>query len=397
MIKRNIINLFLIGFLPWLSPAFAEGNEDYPIINSNAILSSEYLSSTFHRVDSIEIDNDYYRFIVESDIGQYEIHSLALLKKRVNEIKTISQAINVYQQENKEFSGELRSQLSISSDSAVDLITQPISSASSFVGQLADNLNATLEGKDAFVYQSKQRPSYEPKDPTTATHKRNIAFQLGLDIYTNNTRAQSFLNMVASARSSGKVSAGIGLSNAVRNVDEMDQNILFLMKKMTLAELNFHNTEWLTKIGIKPYLVKQFVAYPGLSPTNKTRIVVYLSKLGHVSGLDEFITLSLKAKTELQASLFERLSKALWKYNQDKETIRRLSNYNGELTVITTSDNIVFFDTADLFIWSELKQGQYEASARYAKESGYKNWQLVSLGELTALAKQEMSKLAFSL
>jgi len=397
MIRENIINLCLIGFLLLSSSAFAKGNEDYPVINSNAILSSEYLSSTYHRVDSIDVNNDYYHFIVESDIGRYTVHSLALLKKRVNEIKTISQAINVYQQENEEFSGELRSQLTISSDSAVDLITRPISSASNFAGQLADNLNATLAGEDAFIYQSDHRPSYEPRDPTTATHKRNIAFQLGLDIYTNNPRAQSFLNMVASARSSGKVSAGIGISNAVRNVDEMDQKIRFLMKKMTLAELNFHNTKWLTKTGIKPYLVKQFIAYPGLSPTNKTRIAAYLSKLGHVSGLDEFIKLSLKVRTELQASLFERLSKTLWKFNQDKETVSRLSNYNGHLNMITISGDIVFFDTADLFIWSELKQRQYEASAKYAKQSGFKNWQLVSLGELTSLAKQKMSALAFSL
>ena len=394
MMIKNVINLVFIGLLFFSSLVIAE---DYPVINSNAILSSEYLSSTYHRIDSIEINNEFYRFIVESDIGRYNIHSLALLKKRVNEIKTISRAINVYQQENEEFSGELRSQLSISSDSAVDLITRPLSSATNLAGQLAGNLNATLAGEDAFVYRTDGRPSYEPKDPTTATHKRNIAFQLGLDIYTNNSRAQSFLNTVATARSSGKVSAGVGLSNAIRDVDEMDLKVKFLMKKMTLAELNYHNTEWLTKTGVKPALVKQFIAYSGLSPTNKTIIAAYFSKLDSVAGLDSFIKLSLSANSELQASLFERLSKTLWDYHTNRERLSRISNYNGYITAVTNSGNIIFFETADLFIWSELKQQQYEASANYAKESGYKNWSLVSLGQLSSLAREKMKALAFQL
>lgn len=397
IMKRNCFISLISGILFLSSIVYAEGNEDYPVINSNAILSSEYLSSTYHRIDSIDIDNDYYHFIVESDIGRYEIYSLALLKKRVNEIKTISRAINVYQKENEAFSDELRSQLSITSNSAVDLLTRPLSSASNFAEQLAGNLNATLAGEDAFIYQSDHRPFYEPKDPTTATHKRNIAFQLGLDIYTNNTTAQSFLNMVASARSSGKVSAGIGLSNTASNNDEMDLKVRFLMKKMTLAELNFYNTERLYNAGIKPALVKRFIAHPGLSPTNKTIITAYLSRLTNVSGLDEFIKLSLTSNTELQASLLERLSQSLWEYNKNIETTSRISSFNGNLLLITSSDDIVFFDTADLFIWSDQKQRQYESAIRYAKELDYKNWSLVSLGELSPLAKKQMIALGFSL
>jgi hypothetical protein len=395
--KENCLHTAFIVLLFFSSLGLAEDNEDYPVINSNAILTSEYLSSTYHRIDSIDINNDYYHFIVESDIGRYDIHSLALLKKRVDEIKTISRAINEYQQQDEEFSGELRSQLRISSDSAVDLLTKPISSVSNLAGQLAGNINATLAGEDAFIYQSSSRPSYEPKDPTSATHKRNVAFQLGLDTYTNNTRVQSFLNTVAAARSSGKVSAGVGLSNAIRNVNEIDLKIKFLIKKKTLAELNLYNTESLFNIGINQALAKEFIAYSGLSPTNKTVITAYLSRLESVVGLDEFIKLSLAANTELKASLIERLSKMLWQYNSDIESISRFSNYNDKVTVITNSGKIVFFDTADLLIWSEVKQNRYQASAKYAETSGYRAWEIVSLGELSSLARQNMNALAFNI
>lgn len=397
MVKDYIKSGLFISLLIPSCIVMAEGNEDYPVINSNTVLSSEYLSSTYHRVDSIDINNDYYHFIVESDIGRYDIHSLALLKKRVNEIKTISRAINTYEQQDDEFSGELRSQLRISADSAVDLLTTPLNTASNLAGQLAGNLNATLAGEDAFVYHSGKQTSYEPKDPTTATHKRNIAFQLGLDMYTNNMRVQSFLNTVANARSSGKVSAGIGLSNDVASVDEMDLKIKYIIKSKTLAELNHHNSEWLSRIGIKETLIKNFIAHPILSPTNKTIITAYVSKLENVSRLDNFIELVLTTNDELKASLFERLSKALWQYHSDIEKITTFSNYKGQAAIITESRKIAFFDTADLLIWSEAKQEQYENSAKHAEKSGYKNWEIVSFGKLSSLASQKLNELAFNL
>ena len=234
----------------------AESNETYPVVNSNTILSSEYLSSTYHRVDSVDINKDFYHFIVESDIGQYDISSLALLTKRVNEIKTVSRAINTYKQQDDQFSGELRSQLRLSGDSAVDFLTSPLSTASNLAGQLADNFNATLTGEDPYQADQSNRPSYnEPSNLTTAVHKRNIAFQLGLDVYTSNLKVQSFLNAVANARASGRISAGIGLSDDFSNrasVSELDLNIKYLIKNNSVAELNYYNTEGLSMIGIKP-------------------------------------------------------------------------------------------------------------------------------------------------
>ncbi len=394
--KKYFISGLLFGLFI-SSSVMAEGNENYPVINSNIVLSPEYLSSTYHRVDSVDIKNDYYHFIVESDIGNYEIYSLALLKKRVNEIKTISRAINTYEQEDDDFSGELRSQLRITGDSAVDLLTRPFSSASNLAGQLAENLNATLTGESAFVYQSNRAASYEPKDPTTARHKRNIAFQLGLDMYTNNTRVQSFLNTVANARSSGKVSAGVGLSNDFTHVDKMDLKIKYLIKNRTLAELNFHNSEWLSRMGVNEELIEKFIQHPVLSPTNKTVITAYLSQLENVSRLDNFIELALTADDDLKASLFERLSKALWKYNDQTENLSAFYNFKGQAAAITESRRIVFFDTADFLIWSGAKQRIYEESAKHAETSGYKGWVVVSMGKVSPLASQKINELAFNL
>lgn len=396
-IKSGALTLLL------LCPLFvtAENNESYPVVNSNTILSSGYLSSTYHRVDSVDINNDFYHFLIESDIGQYDVSSLALLTKRVNEIKTVSRAINRYKQQDAEFSGELRSQLTLSGDSAVDFFTSPLNTASNIAGQLADNLNATFAGEDPFLEDQSNRLSFnEPSDPTTAAHKRNIAFQLGLDMYTSNMKVQSFLNAVANARASGKISAGIGLSDDFTDrasTSALDLEIRYLMKNKTVSELNDYNSERLIRIGVRPSLIKTFIDNPILSPTNKTTIATYLSKLEHVSRLDAFIALALTAKNEVMALVYERMSKVLWQYNNNTEAFSAFYNYKGQVAVITKSRRIVFFDIADLLIWSEDKQKQYEQSAKHAESSGYKGWEIVSLGNVSSMASQKISDLTFKL
>jgi hypothetical protein len=398
MIKNYLISGVFISLLALPLIVTAGDSETYPVVNSNEILTSEYLSSTYHRVDSIDIENDFYHFVIESDIGTYVIHSLALLKKRVNEIKTISRAIIAYEQQDDDFSEELRSQLKVTGNSAVDLLTSPFSTASNLAGQLTGNLNATLAGEDPYIQQSSRETSYEPKDLTTATHKRNIAFQLNLDMYTSNAKVQSFLNTVAIARSSGKVSAGVGLSNDITSnasSNEINIKIKYLLKNKSLDELNSYNSEWLSKLGVNKTLIEKFINHPILSPSNKTVITTYLSKIENVSRLDTFFELILTANDEVKASIYERLSKALWQYSNNIESISAFYNYKGQAAAITGSRRIVFFEYADLLIWSEGKSMQYEKTATHVKKSGYKGWEVVSFGNISPLASQKLNELAF--
>lgn len=394
-LKSGVLTLLLL--VPLL--VIAGDNESDPVINSNTILISDELSSTYHRVDSIEFNNGLYEFQLESDIGEFKLTSLAVLKKRINEIKILSQAIEQFKNQNEEFSDELRSQLSLSGDSAVDFLTSPIKTARNLAGQLGNNLDATLEGEDPFVRDRLNRYSLrEPNDPTVARHKRNAAFQLGLDMYSSNHKVQSFLNAVANARASGKVSAGVGLSSdfaTAQKQNEMDTKIRYILKNKTLSELNEYNVDLLLKLGINKKLIKSFIEHTVLSPTNKTTIATYLSGLEKVSRLDSYIEVVLTADDEVVALIFEQLSKMLFRYYKETEKFSAFYNFKGQAAVLTESRRIVFFEYADLLIWSEENEKKYTQAAKHAMTSGYKGWEVVSLGSLSSLAGQQMETLAF--
>tara|TARA_R110000782_G_scaffold147196_6_gene239995 strand:- start:2771 stop:4039 length:1269 start_codon:yes stop_codon:yes gene_type:complete len=394
LLKPGVLTLLL--FFPFLS--VAEENEPEPVINSNKILLSGELSSPYHRVDSVVFNNGFYEFQVESDIGDFELKSLAVLKKRLNEIRILSQAIEQYNNQNEEFSDELRSQLILSDDSAVDFLTSPIRTARNLAGQLGNNLGATLEGEDPFVRDRLNRYSLrEPNDPTVARHKRNASFQLGLDMYSSNYKVQSFLNTVANARASGKVSAGVGLNSGfttTQNQNEMDTKVSYILKSKTLAELNEYNVDLLLKMGINKKLIKAFIEHTVLSPTNKTIITTYLSGLEKVSRLDSYIEVVLTADDEVVALIFEQLSKMLFRYYKETEKFSAFYNFKGQAAVLTESRRIVFFEYADLLIWSEENEKKYTQAAKHAMTSGYKGWEVVSLGSISSLTEQQLDVLA---
>ena len=380
--------------------SLANDYETYPVINSNTILSSEYRASTYHRIDSIGIEDGFYRFQLESNIGRYEISSLALLKKRVYEIKIVSQAIDQYVQQNDEFSGELRSQLNVSGNSAVDILTSPFSTASKLAGQLSDNFDATMAGEDPFVRDQVNRYSFkESKDPLTAAHKRNIAFQLNLDLYSSNYKVQSFLNAVANARSAGKVSAGVGLNSSYNNSlkrSALDLEIAYILKKKSLLELKKYNHELLFKLGVNAKLASAFIKNAVLTETDKVTILTYLSDLKNVSRLEACIKLILTANNQLDAFMYRQLSKMLWTYYNNTEKFTAFYNYQGRAAVITDSRRIVFFEFSDLLVWSEETEKKYAKSAKHAEASGYKGWDIVSLGEASQLANSQLQKLNYT-
>ncbi len=395
----HLKSIFLVSLLLTTFCINAEDNEDYPVLNSNKILGPEYLSSTYHRVDSIDINNGFYNFQVESNIGSYKITSLALLKKRVNEIIKLSQAIDQYEQQDDDFSDELRSQLSVSGDSAVDILSSPFKTARKLARQLSSNLDATLEGEDPFVRDQNNRYLFrEPEDATTARHKRNAAFQLGLDMYSSNYNVQSFLNAVANARAAGKISAGVGLNNSFTNIqkrNELDIKISYILKNKSISELNEYNVNALLKLGINKRLIKAFIEHSVLSPTNKTTITSYLSNLDKVARLDSYIEVVLTADNEVMALIYEQLSKMLLHYYNNIEKFSAFYNYKGQAAVLTESRRIVFFEYADLLIWSEDNEKQYTQAATHAMNSGYKGWSIVSLGSASDLFSQKISQLAF--
>ncbi len=376
---------------------------DRPEILLSNVLRPALAQSVYHRVEDISPDGRYYRFQVESEFGPYDILSLAMLRVRVHEIRVLGEAISQFNQREKQLSDELRSQLQVHADSVLDIFTQPLNTASNLTGQLTGNKSQALSSELNDTSLSSYEAMYQSTDPTLALHKRNVANQWGLDVYSSNPVVQNFLIAVARVRASGKPSAGtpyIGshLATPLTISDKgIEIEISRLLHKYSPTELRQHNEVILEEMDIQADIRRQFLQQSIFSPRHQTRITHYLKGLQGVKNRVDFVQSALSIQNEFVAFAFEEAAVMLVFYHNN---VRRLGKIHAGINLlhgITVDGRIVAFLPVDVINWSEETEGLFSDLARQGKSSGYSGWELVTAGMLTDQVRSQLLERQFVL
>jgi len=401
MSSSNSVVYGKLSFLVFLSfyvlalNVFAES----PSLSISDVVPSELLQSAHHRIENIEFKEGMYQFTLDTDFGTYIVSSIPLLRTRVDELIILGQAINQFAQSDDSLR-ELPGQLRLSADSAIDIISRPVSSATNLAGQLASNLNETLTS-GLVVDQEKQRFQYgleASEDPTNSMHKRIAASQWGLDVYSSNPKVQDFLNAVAKARSSGKISSGTPALSSRRILPDnpdlklVEAELDGILKHMTVAELHQRNDQLLKQTGMQAEVRGTFLNNMNLSPRHKTRIVSYLQHLEHVRGLSAFLRESENIQNETLALRYEKTAMMLVKYHLIVNSLQKIFTDGEVLQAINMENKLIDFNVDDMLYWSEAIADLYPALELQSSKKGFKGSELVALGKVSKEANLELKK-----
>ncbi len=392
--SKQLTFFVIICCLSTTSQAYYEAR---PVIRMSEVLTSQQAQSVYHRVVDIELDGKFYNFHVDSDMGQYKISSLALFRNRIQEITTLAQAMSQFNKDGDGLSRELGGQFSIRADSALDIISRPVQSAANLAGQFADNLNETLTSETTETQSNYIYLQRESKDSVAAMHKRNIANQWGLDVYSSNLNVQEFLNTVTLARSAGRISAGTPtlrsqIRRPVKAADVMiEANTAFLLKNKSVSELQEINRTLLTEMHINVDVVDHFLLQMAFSPTHKTRITHYLASIEGVRNRSAFIEAARLAKDEVMALSFDESAMMVKHYHDEIVGLEKLFAGSEVLEAISKDNRIVYFVPIDLIYWSESTERLFNDLQSRAKQSGFAIWELVTAGAVTEEAHKQLA------
>ena len=406
-IRHNVATYCLIllshGLLA-TGPVWADEYETRPFANATELLTGELLQSGHHRIESVDINGGSYQFVIDSEFGTYHVQSMTLMGIRVHEIKTLAQAIDQFEKEDDQLSAILRSQLHVSGESAVKIITSPLGTASQLAGQMAENLGETLAGVDILAENGEFRyEDTEPADAIAATHKRNIASQLDLDVYSKNANVQAFLNTVTKERTAGKISAGVALvrnqspdSNLVEN-RQLDMVIRLRLKNNSVMELKNINDQMLNKIQVEQDVIRHFLDHAIYSPRQQTVITAYLDYLEGTRNRSVFIRQAMQASDEASSLTYEQLSRMMVLYKTRHDGLEKVYSLLSVMGAITSKGGMVFFTADDITYWSEDTARKYREIINKAKTAGFSNIELVSYGIITPLARRKLEEEGFIL
>jgi len=400
-----------VGAILWLSictPAAGQlaskAYEVPPVVRAADILPSRMLSSGHYRVrDRVSVEGELYGFRIESDYGLYEVQSLAMLEIRLHELATLAQAISQFRVRDNAFAERLRGQLSVGAYSIVDVVKAPFSMATQLAGNIERTAEELRELPRGVTSEARANPYVDTvaSDPVTGAHKRNVAYQLGLNVYSTNPRVQAFLNTVAKERSAGHFAAGVATirvapSRSVRIAGgRLEAEARNLLKNLTPDELDAGVDDQLRRFGVPASVRSAFVHHGYYSPSHKTVITAYLDYLRGVRSRPTFIKAALRAGSEAQAVAFENLARMLAHYHETIEPLAELGAFEDQPLAITRSGTLLILMPIDILYWTRDVDTVFSSLSRRLSMLGQTRFDLVLSGALSEPARAAIQALGF--
>ena len=396
-----MIRIFLT--ILFLYSAASVAFEDIPQIHISEIIPPSLAQGVSYRVEDGKLAGKYIRFSIDSEFGELTVDSLPLLLTRIRELSILFQAVNQLNRQNSRSGEYTRGKYSVSADSALDILARPISTASDVAGQVRNNLENNPAEVSPDIYMKYMAGDDNAVDPVIAMHKRNIASQWGLDVYSSNPMVQKFLMDTASARAAGKIAAG---APAISRGDispfkianrDLELEIGLLLKNKKVSELEDLNNQILSGMKVPDGLRLVFLHHKMYSPRHKTAIIHYLDLLKDVVNRSAFIEQAVNADSESAALGYEIAAMMLTYYNEKVSPLLKLYSGNKVLEAVTRNNQILFLSTADMIYWSEDNGNYFQQLNQKADQAGFSAKELITAGEITQEATIRLQDMGFTL
>lgn len=379
-----------------LRAQFAEGRtESVTRVRAGDILPPSVQRGADYRViDDVRVVDNLFEFTLETDAGLDTVRSRALLDVRVFEADVLGQATAQLEQRDNRPKTELRGRLEVRGNNVEEILTSPFSTASSLAGQLGRNVADTLGkgGRSRSGQRSAPDGVVTSRDPIAEAHRRTVASQLGLDVYSGNRAVQAFLDRVALERQAGRVSAGTGLITAqppariAVDGGRLDREIENLVRRLDAVELDAAVAAELRPMGASVAEADAFMHNGALTPRHRLTMAAYLDYVGAVPGRAGLIAAAAGSRNESEAVAWRDTTVM---YARRTEVFGRLARIDSELglPVATSADGrLVLALAVDLLAWDEDTVRLADRLIGLAKSRGATGVELLLSGTVTPRA-----------
>jgi hypothetical protein len=386
--------------------------ETPPTVTPDSVLTPTLLASGNHRVrDQVRTLGNWLQFEIQSDFGSYQALSIPMVTLRVHEIRTLAQAVNEFQRENRELAETLRGQLAAGADSFVGSQSSPLSASSPLAGRSEGNVvqfldelrGGAAEGEAPTSGGQSGYQSFVPGDPILAAHKRNVASQLGLDFFSSNAKVQTFLDTVAAARGAGRQSAGTATialppSEEVRVAGgRVEAAARAAMTHNTINQLYRRNLQRLLSSAVDEDLANAFLSHAVLSPWHKTMLTERVAFLDGVENRGALLSAARTARSEEEALAYLHVGKMLNAYQEQSGSLRSLASAKHMVLATTRDGALLVMLPLDILYWSPETKQIFSGLEKFSREKRFQRHVVISASIITETARRGLLALGFEL
>lgn len=306
-----------------------------------------------------------HRFEITSTYGNFEAHSVDMVRIRVHEINVISVLQDI--KKTQAFSKAIKKAGKGPYKDAVDLIVHPVDTVTGLpygrwrlLSQSGEMIQGGTEGRDG-----------GPDDAlfNFLKLKRQYAYKLGVDVYSSNKALQKELNSVSLAgfaseagtslliTKAGKSAEGLVLKDAegllIKRTPFSDK-IDKLLLDNTQEDLQLLNREKLMEIGVEDPVIDTFLNHPKYSSRNRTIMVHALAYMEGVKSRNKLIKQAVSAEHEDFAFYYQQMAEMIQHYHNNVKPITELIPVRKSVAGYTTEKDIVATLPIDNLYWTEI-------------------------------------------
>jgi len=394
--------------LPRLAGAQGSYDQGDASIALDRLLPESLIASGQHRVTGVRRAGAYrMEFEIESEAaGTQSAESIALAVIRIQEARTLAQATNQFAQDNRELADEMRGQIRIGGDSVVDIVGSPLDTSSKVVGQFGRNVGQTIEELGQFPGPGERADAAgrtASEDPIFASHRRSVAGQLNLDVYSSNPGVQRFLDAMARARSGGLGRAGITTVSLARppevSVDggRVQERIRSSVLNEEQGKLFERDRDLLLAAGVEPALAERLLTHPVLSPTHMSAITEYLAFMQGVGNRGAVVEAALDARDEVEALAKVQIARMYAHYHESWTPLSSLLGA-GRLALALNRDGALLVALPfDILEWTAETDRVFTGLASFAERKQVTGRTVLLSGVATPRAQAALGERGFEI
>jgi hypothetical protein len=411
--------LLAAGALATTKPAVAQpkiGFESPPVLAGSELAPAALLKGPLHTVaEPIMLDGFFGRFLIESKFGKFSVLGVNMLAVRVNELQAIEALQEV--QKSRAFQDSLVRAASAPVQLVQSAVTNPLGTVESVgkglgnvlgrVGFLARSGAQTVADSASGASPAKSGlppapagetiPSAFTGDPFGYNKaRRDWARQLNIDPYTSNPVLRPLLDNASAASFAGSFAINTAISAVSMGANLVvgfDTDVRDAVWNQPPVDLSRQNESRLLALGVSGRSTRDFLRNRWFTPSLQTAMVISLTSLGNVAGVESVIRVAAQVQGETHVRFLVESVRMLGRYQQQEEArLAKLTMSNMVPVGIQEDGTLVAAAAIDYAYWDK-------AAAEFAQRRELKGKHRVLLvaGEASDRAKMEFDKAAWTM
>lgn len=271
------------GFSAPVAPAPVRYEAPLPA-SAASLIGENQMVGPGYRVDrTAQSDGMLYSFNIDTDRGPMKVESLQMMRVRLTELAAINRLREL--SEEPLFLQGMGKQLENTVEATGKAIRHPVQTLKQIpVG--FKKFKGEIQAQQAVgtVYGESGSQAYSQV-------KRELAYKLGVDPYSDNPVLQDLLNNVAKNQNRGQLVASIGTlvvgggAGVALAVVEMNDEFNQIIKNKSAAQLQIENSAALESLVCKRPQMDRLLNMPGYTASNSTAITRAMTALARVRGI----------------------------------------------------------------------------------------------------------------